>query len=278
MMISKESDVLGSAVHYPDLNYFLAWFRNFVGGFLNGDQEAEKNIRIKREHSLRVLALAQEILVTVALTPELRALAEIAALLHDVGRFPQYQRYGTFRDQVSVNHGSEGVRTLKRSRVLAPLPLAAQRLVLAAVCLHNRRHLPPGLPEPVRLITQVVRDADKLDIISVLVQQFQPQVPYNKVVSAGLRPHPTNYTPEILAQVRQRRQVDYNQMVWLNDFKLLLCSWLYDLNFPGSLWLLTKRGLLAALLASLPLAPEFAALRQQLHQDLETRLAGRSFE
>ncbi len=62
-------------------------------------------------------------------------------------------------------------------------------------------------------------------------------------------------------------------MVWLNDFKLLLCSWLYDLNFPVSLRLLQAKGYFGALLEALPATEEFVSLRQQLLQDLLDGLA-----
>lgn len=268
-MIIAKADSLGAAAAYPPLSFYENWFQDYTAAFLNGSPEQEANIRIKIHHSLRVLALAQEITAGLELSPEAAALAHLAALLHDVGRFPQYQRHGTFRDQVSVNHGLEGVRTLKREQVLAGLPPAAQRAVLIAVGLHNRRQLPPGLSGAAKILTQIVRDADKLDIIAVMVQHFHPQAPYNKVVNAGLQPHPTAYTPAILEQVRRRRQVDYNGMVWLNDFKLLLCSWLYDFNFPVSLRLLQGKGHFGTLLESLPATSEFSSLRRQLLHDLQ---------
>ena len=43
-------------------------------------------------------------------------IAEAVALLHDVGRFEQYKRYGTFNDRKSVNHAALGVEIMKKNR------------------------------------------------------------------------------------------------------------------------------------------------------------------
>jgi hypothetical protein len=196
-------------------------------------------------------------------------LAHLAALLHDVGRFPQYARYRTFHDQMSVNHAYQGVLTLKQHQVLKDLPDSAGKLVLGAVALHNRRVLPQGLPPDLRCITQVVRDADKLDIFGVMLAHFKPTEPHNKVVNLELKPHRDNYTPAILARVYSREMVNYQDMVWVNDFKLLLCSWIYDLNYRVSRGIVKERGYLEKLLGYLPSTPEFSRLGRQVQEDLE---------
>lgn len=244
------------------------WFHLFTQGFRQGSAFDVGNVDIKINHSRRVLALARRLTGSLPLPPELQEVTHLAALFHDIGRFPQYARYQTFYDQKSVNHGLQGVRTLKEHGVLAALPAAAQKLVLAAVGLHNRRTLPAGLAPVARYITGIIRDADKLDIFAVMLAHFHPDAPPNKVVNLGLKVHPTNYTPAILTAVRQRHMVNYLDMVWVNDFKLLLCSWLYDLNIPVSRAIVRERGYVEQLFAYLPAAPEFVSLRRQVARDL----------
>jgi hypothetical protein len=57
-------------------------------------------------------------------------------------------------------------------------------------------------------------------------------------------------------------------MIWVNDFKLLLCSWIYDLNYGVSREIVRARGYLEELLGYLPQNPEFERLGQQLRGDL----------
>lgn len=248
--------------------HYKEWFRQYTAAFLQGSAFDVGNVRLKIDHSLRVLELAQRLTKALAPPPALAAVAHLAALFHDIGRFPQYARHKTFQDQLSVNHALQGVLTLKEQQVLAALPAAAQKLVLAAIACHNRRTLPASLEPVARYLTCIVRDADKLDIFAVMLTHFAPEAPPNKVVNLELKVHSDNYSPAILRAVQQRQIVNIQDMVWVNDFKLLLCSWLYGLNFPCSRKIVQERRYLEQLLAYLPPKPEFARLRQQLADDL----------
>jgi hypothetical protein len=106
---------------------------------------------------------------------------------------------------------------------------------------------------------RVVRDADKLDILRVLCGYFDPEAAYNPVVLLGLPPHPENYTPEVLEAVLQGKAADYTKMAWVNDFKLLLLSWSFSLNFAAARQAMLRRGLLQRLEQRLPQRPPFAA-------------------
>jgi len=45
-------------------------------------------------------------------------------------------------------------------------------------------------------------------------------------------------------------------MIWINDFKLLLCSWIYDLNFPVSRQIVQEKIICRACWDISPLTPE----------------------
>lgn len=251
-----------------DFARYEQWFRDFTREFLQGDEFDLANVQLKIDHTLRVLEFARRITPALRLAPGLAELAQLAALLHDVGRFPQYARYRTFHDHISINHAYQGVLTLKQHRILEDMPGRARKLVLGAVALHNRRFLPRGLPEELQGLTEIVRDADKLDIFAVMLAHFNPGRPHNPVVNLELTPHPDRYTPAILEQVIEGEMVNYREMVWVNDFKLMLCSWVYDFNYRVSREIVKERGYLEELLGYLPESPEFARLGRQLRQEL----------
>ncbi len=244
------------------------WFREYTRKFLVGSEFDVANVQLKIDHTLRVLEFARQIIRGEGSIVSFKEPAELAALFHDVGRFPQYARYQTFNDYMSVNHAYLGVVTLKQHRVLENLPAAARKLVLGAVALHNRRALPRGLPQELRDLTRIVRDADKLDIFQVMLAHFNPGAGHNKVVNLELRPDPDKYTEAILEQVLQRKMVNYREMEWVNDFKLMLCSWIYDLRYGVSRRVAEERGYLEKLLELLPHSPEFVKLGRQLREDL----------
>ena len=251
-----------------DLNQHIKWFENYSERFSQGTLEDRKNIAIKKDHSLRVLGNAMEISASLKLDGELAQLTHLAALFHDVGRFPQYERFRTFNDRNSANHAALSVDVLRTTDALTTLRPEHRRLVLGAIFLHNRQFISAGLPFALDRMTRIVRDADKLDIFPVLISHFLPNSPLNGVVTLNLEPHPTAYTEEIFQSVRAGRIGKYEAMVWINDLKLLVCSWVYDLNFPVSREIVLQKGYLDAIFRSLPSSPEFVALREQLNEEL----------
>lgn len=234
--------------------------------------EHADNMRLKRDHCLRVLDEARAI--TAALGPHrapdagLVRTIHLAALYHDVGRFEQLRRYGTFDDSRSESHGALGVRAIRHCALLDAEPARAARVVRAVVALHNRRDVPAGLPSDVALALDVVRDADKLDILTVMLGQFRSGRE-NKVVTLGMEAAPDKYTSELLDDLWAGRPGRYEAMRYENDFRMLLLSWVFGMNFAASRRAFLERGHVRALVGMLPRGGPFAGLADYL----EARLA-----
>ena len=91
---------------------YRSWFSRFVQEHAAGNEQDQRNIILKEEHTMRVCAHALRIAAGIGLDATATALAETMALFHDVGRFPQYVRYRTFEDSRSTNHAVLGAKTL----------------------------------------------------------------------------------------------------------------------------------------------------------------------
>ncbi|MFP4070768.1 MAG: HD domain-containing protein [Desulfovibrionales bacterium] len=251
-----------------EIQPFLEWFDRYVGDFEEGTFQDRENILLKKRHSLRVLEEATRIADGIGLDREQRTLALLTALLHDVGRFPQYKRYRTFRDDESVDHARLGYERLKDEGVLTTLGPGRERTVLVGVLLHNRLRLSSKLQGHIRTVCQVVRDADKLDILDVLVPYLAPGGPENRVITMALDPDPKHYSQKLVDAVLSGSMGDYREMVWLNDFKLLLLSWVYDFNFPPTRKRFLEQGFLDRLFSFLPEMPEKTPLRERIMHHL----------
>lgn len=250
------------------MNRYIGWFESFAQGFMQGSPEDDKNIRIKIDHSLRVLDNARKITESIGLDHHLALLSHLAALFHDVGRFPQYSKFRTFNDRISVNHARLSVDVLLDVDILSELDSDDRRLVLAAIFLHNRKAVPSGLTTKQDLMARIIRDADKLDIFPVLLSHFQPGAPQNGAVTLNLKPHPTKYTEKLFQDVQSRKTGKYEEMVWINDLKLLLCSWVYDLGFQVSRKIVMDLGYIERVFDLLPKKPEFFDLKEKLRAEL----------
>lgn len=246
----------------------IAWFEDHVRSFLTGDAQDDAHIELKRDHSFKVLAEARAITPTLDLPPGLERAAHLAALYHDAGRFPQYRTYRTFKDAQSANHAHLGVRSLRGRAALLDLDPATRALVLGAVVMHNRRELPVGISDELALVTRVVRDSDKLDIIRIMLDHLRPGGKESDVVMLHVEDDPERYTAAIVAQIESGRIGDYALMRYRNDFTLLLLSWVFDLSFRASRRMFLERGHLDELCGLLPRTPELTRIGDRIYDAL----------
>lgn len=241
-----------------DFEILKRWFSGYCRSFYTTNQADQKNILLKEEHTSRVIANIAEIAGRLGFNERQKAIAEVIALFHDVGRFPQYRQYGTFRDSVSTNHAALSAQVLTEHDVLNILPAADRELILRAVSLHNVFSMPARLDEETLLFLKMIRDADKLDIWRVFIDYYnQPAEDRAEAAALGL-PDRDEYSPEVLASLLRRELVHLSSLRTLNDFKLLQLAWVFDLNFTGSLQLLMERSYIDELAATLPKKAEIA--------------------
>lgn len=247
-----------------DIAEHEAWFQRYAGEQRALETGDAGPIDLKLHHTLEVLATARAITAESVPDSALARACLLAALYHDVARFEQYRRYRTFRDRESCNHGLMGVKILKREGRLDGESPALRRRVLAAVGLHNRFRLPPALPEDAALVTHVVRDADKLDILRVMHENLSGPKPYHPTVVLGLPDDPALVSDTVLDAAREGRVASYSDLTSVNDLRVLLGTWLFDMHFPASRRQFAQAGHARRLLEDLPQDAAYGAIRAEL--------------
>lgn len=247
--------VSGIGMTEQQLKKISDWFDNFVTTFRGNSAADQRNYTLKIEHTSQVRTYMERLTASLEMGPEERALAAAIAICHDVGRFPQYRRYGTFNDVTSINHATLAVQTLRAEEVLDCLVPEERHVLFSAVALHNLFTLPANLDPDVRRFSLLIRDADKLDIWRVLIENcaFEPE----KRASAVLLELPDTglCSPCALEEVRAGRMPNRDLLATVDDLKLLQLSWAYDLNFAESFIIMAERGYLETLARLLPRQP-----------------------
>ena len=225
-------------------------FLRYVRGY-RMDPAGQKNIALKRAHTLRVCRDAGLIARGEGASGADERLARAAALLHDAGRFPQYARFQTFNDGVSVNHGLLGAKTVVKAKLLEDASPGERSLIIRAVKYHNAFSI-PRLDKRSVFLLKVVRDADKLDIWRVFIEYFgqkkedRPDAAGQGLLEGG------EISPAALRDVLGGRVVRFAGVKNLNDYKMLLLSWVFGLNFSTSFRMMRRRRLFERLAGMLP--------------------------
>ena len=80
--------------------------------------EYGKMMKLKVNHTLRVVNLSEKIAKSLNLSEEEINIAKNIGLLHDIGRFEQWKNYNTFKDYVSIDHADLGVSILKKENFI----------------------------------------------------------------------------------------------------------------------------------------------------------------
>ena len=258
-----------------DMAEHVRAFETYAAAYRTGNPDHDFHLDLKQAHSMNVFRYACRIAGAEDLFRNdadcARAL-RLAGLYHDFGRFEQYTRYGTFNDKLSINHGHISVREVKRTGVLDGESNRVRSLAMAGIILHNRFALPRGLTPDFLAVVKAVRDADKLDIMRVMAAHLTGKVVADPVVVLNVKPSP-EVSQAVLAAVMERRLARYVDMATTTDFALLVCGWLYDLNFAWSRRMAARSEHLAELYASLPRTPELAVFFTQFDRDMAIHAA-----
>ena len=208
-------------------------------------------IRHKVEHTLRVAANCERIAASLRVGDEDVAFAWLLGLLHDIGRFEQVRRYGTFVDSVSVDHAEFGADLLFRTGLIHEFSvqgLAAERLNLleTAIRLHNKLTLPEDLDETARCFCDLIRDADKADIFRVVTElSFEERAGTSK----GLLQETEGACDAVMDCVLGHRCVPRDARKNRFDVRVSHCCMAFELVYPESRKIVRQQGYLSRLVA-----------------------------
>jgi hypothetical protein len=254
-----------------DFGFLKKWFSDYCRSFYSSDVEDQKNISLKERHTFKVCENITAISERLSLDENQMLIAGTVALFHDIGRFPQYARYKTFRDSISVNHGLLGAETLQEHGPLHSLPPDEQELVIQAVRFHNAFSVPKNERDDIGFFIKLIRDADKLDIWRVFLEHYDgPEESKASAVGLGL-PDIPGYSKDVLSVLYNKQIVSLSTIRSLNDFKLLQLSWIFDLNFTPSFLLLSEAKYIDRITVHLPQTDEVHKLSFFLEEFVKTK-------
>jgi len=255
------------------LQKFKTWFDQYVKSFYGDNDYINANLKMKEDHSRRVceemLVLADEL----NLSDEQKRTAETIALFHDIGRFRQFVEYRTYNDPRSVNHCLLGLEILREKKVLDDLEKAEKQIIEQAVQYHGVKELPSELNGNCLFLTQMVRDADKIDIFYVVIEYYKQCRDNPDQVTLEIElPQVAGYSRDVVKNVLAGKRIDYKDLKTMNDMRLIQLSWMYDVNFLPTLKCIAKRGYIETLFDFLPRTDDIAKVRTKIFDYINSRI------
>lgn len=255
------------------LEQLRGWFYDYVSGFYGEDEFVNANIKLKERHTRQMCEEIPQLARELGLSENQQRTAEAIVLLHDVGRFGQFEKYRTYNDPRSVNHCILGVGVLRQTGVLESLDAEERGLIERAIEYHGLIELPDGLDGQCLLFSRLLRDADKLDIFRVVTDYYRQyrDDPESFKLEVELPDEP-GYSMEVVERLLDGRRIDYTMLSTWNDMKLCQLGWVYDVNFPQTLRRIRDRGFLEKVFDFLPDNEDIEKVRRKIFDYVGSRI------
>lgn len=248
--------------------------RNAFDAYVSQYNVQDEKVKLKIEHTYRVCELCEQIAEESGFTKEETEIAWLSGLLHDVGRFEQLKRYGTFHDAQSIDHAQFGADILFKEGKIAEYidDFTENELLEKIIREHSAYRLPENFTEREKKFADLLRDADKVDILKVNV--IVPLEEIYDVTEKELRN--CTITEKVLESFLEEHTVLRSLKKAPVDHVVGHISLVYELVYPISLKLAVEQGYLQKMMqfhSEIEKTQEqFAQIRQKMHAYIRERL------
>lgn len=235
-----------------DYNKILEWFNAYVNEFSSEDDEIQNNIKLKIDHSLRSVSIITELAQKTNASETDIVLAQAAVLLHDIGRFQQLKEFETFADTEKVNHSEIGLQILESNKVLEHLSEEDQEIIKTCIQYHESEVNLKSLEEKCIYILGLVRDADKIDILSIMAHYYSyNRAGTNRRLEFELSDK-SEISEQIYSKIMDEKTADKKDVLTITDLKLMQMSWIFGFSTKKSYQIISEKTLLKQIYDTLP--------------------------
>ena len=157
-------------------------FKDYIDNY----DAKDPKVALKIAHTYRVADICQDIALSEGCMDKDVDIAWLLGMFHDIGRFEQLRRYGTFSDADSIDHAQlsadllfvDGLADDYVPGLVADRDSGEGSLIEKAIRLHNVFRIPTDLTAREAFFCNLLRDADKIDIFRVNIDT-PPEDIYN---------------------------------------------------------------------------------------------------
>lgn len=247
-------------------------FNAYVGNYDANDEK----IKLKIEHTYRVCELCERIAKESGFDEDEIEIAWLMGLLHDVGRFEQLRRYGTFIDAQSIDHAEFGADILfKEGKIRDYVDDVSDDLLLErTVRCHSAYKVPDSYSRREKKFADLLRDADKIDILKVNI--IVPLEEIYNVTTSELKN--CQVSDEVMQAFNEEHAVLRSLKKTPVDNVVGHISLVYELVYPVSYMIVYEQGFLNKLMDFESELPETNRQFEQIRAKMSAYIKARSAE
>ena len=240
-----------------DLDIAINTFKEYVSNF---DMNNEK-IKRKYIHTFEVVKISETLAKKLNLNDEEVLLAKLIGLLHDLGRFEQVTKFDTFKD-IDMDHATFGVKLLFEQNMIRKFISDEKydEIIYNAVKYHNKLSIPNNLDERTTLFCEIIRDADKIDILRVRTEEYE-NLFYDEV------------SQYVLDEFNNNETINYRYVKNKSDSLMVVFAFFYDIYFKESFEILKETKIFDNFINSIKVSENnkelFKNIKNKLYKYLE---------
>ena len=182
-----------------------------------------KDIRLKYNHSFRVMELSEKYANLLGLYEEDVKLAKTIGLLHDIGRFEQLAVYRTYNDSKSIDHADYSVEQLFDKEEIKRFYKNKNHwdIIRLAIKNHNKFAITGVSDDRCLLHCHLIRDTDKLDIL------------YNWSTLHDIFPidEDIKFSKNVITSIRNHESVKKEDIKNSSDRNACFMAFIFDIHF-----------------------------------------------
>lgn len=233
-----------------DLVYAKKQFNAFLDEF---DREDDK-VKLKIVHTYGVVDAAYKIALRMELKQEEVLLAELIALLHDIGRFEQLRQFGSF-EPTTMDHAAYGVELLFGEKMMIRRFIPEDSwddVIRYAIARHSDYQLEKTGDRETDLQAALIRDADKLDNCRVKLEE-----PVEVLLGVDAKiVGEQEISDKIWQTCMERRSVLSADRVTKMDYWVSYVAYFFDINFPATAAVILEQNYIAHIVGRIPYSNE----------------------
>lgn len=249
------------------LHAFQAYVKNYDAN--------DGKVHLKIVHTMKVAELSEMIARGIGEDEENVQLAKVIGLLYDIGRFEQLRRFHDFRDYLTVDHAQLGVEILKENHLIRAFVEDEKYddTIFQAISNHNKYAIEDGLNKNTLTHAKIIRDADKIDIFRVHIED--PVDDFLFIKDDEIKQSKTS--KEIEKQFYEGHCIVSGGRKSVADVYVMRLAFMYDVNYVPALEYIQKQNYLRRMIDRIGFEnPDtihtFDAMLQTIEKNMKKRI------
>lgn len=221
-------------------------FEHYLDQF---DQDNDR-IKLKIVHTYGVVKCARAITKRMGLEKEDRDLAEIIALLHDIGRFEQVKRFNSF-EPCTMDHASFGVELLFGDGLMIRRFIEDDQfddIIRFSIGQHSLYKLEENADARMSLHAKLIRDADKLDNCRVKLEDSLDILLGMKKEVVGKQ----EISDKVWKSCLRRESVLSSDRITKMDYWVSYIAYFFDINFAETFSIIQEENYVRRIIDRIP--------------------------